>query len=64
MKWELILGHALGFYSRCSKCLKQKTPQKGCSTTYHFILLMEEIRLTTWDANPVNNGINYRSLNW
>ncbi len=26
-----------------------------------FLLLMEEIRLTTWDVwNPVNNGINYQ----
>ena len=28
----------------------------------HYLLLTEEIRLTTWDVkNPVNNGINYLS---
>ena len=30
------------------------------------ILLMAEIRLTTWDGagNPINNGISTTNLNW
>ena len=38
---------------------------KTCTTMYLLLLMVQKIRLTTWDVwNPINNRINYLYINW